>query len=50
MNFLNGSVASGGIDVPGLKATVPTSVALPVEGEAVTAGLRPEHIEIDLAQ
>ena len=48
MNFLSGKSVEGGVDIPGMKATVPSSVALPAAGNSVTAGLRPEHIEIDL--
>jgi lactose/L-arabinose transport system ATP-binding protein len=47
MNFLEGKAAAGGVEVAGLKTTVPTNVALPAAGTAVTIGLRPEHIEID---
>ena len=45
MNFLDGTVAEGGVEVPGLKATIPASVPLPKEGSKVTLGLRPEHID-----
>ena len=48
MNFLGGSAESGAVAVPGLKQTLQTGVALPQAGEAVTVGLRPEHVEIDL--
>ncbi len=48
MNFLGGTAESGGVAVPGLKQTLQTGVALPQAGEAVTVGLRPEHVEIDL--
>jgi len=49
MNFLAGEVAEGGVAVAGLKTTVATEIAVPSSGQAVTAGLRPEHIEIDLS-
>jgi len=49
MNFLAGTARDGGVEVPGLQATVPTSVALPGAGADVSLGLRPEHIEIDPA-
>jgi lactose/L-arabinose transport system ATP-binding protein len=48
MNFLEGTATDGGVEVPGLKTTIPTSVALPAAGEKITAGVRPEHIELDL--
>ncbi len=48
MNFLGASAESGGVAVPGLKQTIQTGVALPPAGEAMTVGLRPEHVEIDL--
>ena len=46
MNFLNGTVKGGQIDVPSLGQTVSVSVELPAEGTAVTLGLRPEHMEV----
>ncbi|MEL7344864.1 MAG: sn-glycerol-3-phosphate ABC transporter ATP-binding protein UgpC [Pseudomonadota bacterium] len=49
MNFLDGTVAEGGINVPSLKRTVTSSVSLPSGGSSVTVGLRPEHIELDLS-
>ncbi len=49
MNFLSGKIAADGVEVPGLKTTVSTEISLPAVGESVTAGLRPEHIEIDLS-
>ncbi|MYK31128.1 MAG: sn-glycerol-3-phosphate ABC transporter ATP-binding protein UgpC, partial [Boseongicola sp. SB0670_bin_30] len=48
MNFLGGSAESGGVLVPGLKQTLQAEVALPQSGEAVTVGLRPEHVDIYL--
>ncbi|WP_299962454.1 sn-glycerol-3-phosphate ABC transporter ATP-binding protein UgpC [uncultured Roseobacter sp.] len=46
MNFLNGTVAEGGVEVPGLGRTVPVDVTLPPVGTAVTLGVRPEHLEV----
>ncbi|MEM9342936.1 MAG: sn-glycerol-3-phosphate ABC transporter ATP-binding protein UgpC [Pseudomonadota bacterium] len=46
MNFLDGTVAAGGVEVPALGQTVPMSVALPSEGTPVTFGIRPEHLTI----
>ena len=48
MNFLGAKAGDGGVEVPGLKTTIPTSQALPGSGTSMSAGLRPEHIEIDL--
>ncbi len=47
MNFLKGSAGDGAVEVPGLKRSVPTGVALPAAGQAVSVGLRPEHLTID---
>ena len=47
MNFLEGAVSGGVVDVPGLRATIPVSVTLPPDGAAVSFGIRPEHLEID---
>ena len=49
MNFLDAKVSNGSIEVPGLQATVPSDATLPSDGTAITAGLRPEHAEIDLS-
>ncbi len=46
MNFLNGTVGSGGVEVPALRATVPVAARLPAAGTAVTLGVRPEHLAI----
>ena len=48
MNFLDGTVAEGGIEVASLNRTVSPSVTLPSTGSSVTVGIRPEHIELDL--
>jgi lactose/L-arabinose transport system ATP-binding protein len=45
MNFLDASFSEDGVVIPALKMTVPSSIN--ATGKAVTAGLRPEHIEID---
>jgi len=47
MNFLDGVVQGGKIDVPGLQQAVSVPVTLPEEGTAVSLGLRPEHLVID---
>ena len=49
MNFLAGTVADGGVEVPGLGAAVRPPVRLPPPGAAVSLGLRPEHLAIDPA-
>ncbi len=49
MNFLNGTVKGGKIDVPALGQSVETTVTLPAEGTAVTMGVRPEHIIVEQA-
>jgi len=47
MNFLDGTSADKGVEVPALKSTVTSTVGLPAPGTALTLGVRPEHIEID---
>ena len=47
MNFLDGTVAAGGVDVPALRETVNPGASLPSEGTRVSLGLRPEHLAID---
>ncbi|WP_380056815.1 ABC transporter ATP-binding protein [Falsihalocynthiibacter sp. SS001] len=47
MNFCDGTVSDGGVDVPGLGMTVRAGVALPAAGTAVTVGIRPNHISVD---
>jgi ABC-type sugar transport system ATPase subunit len=44
MNFLEGRVAAGGVEIPGL-GTLTVPVELPGVGSAVSVGIRPEHIE-----
>ena len=50
MNFLDGVVKGGGVDVPALGRVVETTAALPAEGTAVTIGIRPEHIDVSIGQ
>ena len=50
MNFLDGTVAEGGVDVPALGRTIAVDAALPARGTAVTIGLRPEHLEVSRGQ
>ncbi len=47
MNFMNGTVGNGEIEVPNLGQSVATPIAPAYNGHAVTFGLRPEHITID---
>ena len=47
MNFLKGTMGKGKADVPGLGNSIKTSVKA-AEGQAILAGLRPEHLIIDL--
>ena len=50
MNFLNGTVVSGGVKVPALgDAVLETDVQLPAESNVVTVGLRPQHLEVSAA-
>jgi lactose/L-arabinose transport system ATP-binding protein len=47
MNFVNGVAEKGAVRVPALsEAVIPTSVALPAEGAAVTVGIRPQDMEL----
>jgi lactose/L-arabinose transport system ATP-binding protein len=50
MNFLDGTVADGGVEVPALGRTIAVDAALPAKGAAVTIGLRPEHLEVTRGQ
>ncbi len=49
MNFMNGTVVDGGVEVPTLKQVIPADLAAAHKGHAVSAGLRPEHLLIDPA-
>ncbi|MFK7868432.1 MAG: ABC transporter ATP-binding protein [Roseobacter sp.] len=46
MNFLEGTVGAGGVEVPALGRVVAVSVQLPAAGTKVTLGIRPEHLEV----
>ncbi|WP_298836919.1 ABC transporter ATP-binding protein [uncultured Roseobacter sp.] len=50
MNFLQGTVVEGGVEVPGLGRTVAVEATLPAAGTAVTLGIRPEHLEVQIGQ
>ncbi|WP_299678286.1 sn-glycerol-3-phosphate ABC transporter ATP-binding protein UgpC [uncultured Roseobacter sp.] len=50
MNFLNGTVVEGGVEVPGLGRTVAVEASLPAAGTSVILGIRPEHIEVQMGQ
>ncbi|NNK16222.1 MAG: sn-glycerol-3-phosphate ABC transporter ATP-binding protein UgpC [Sulfitobacter sp.] len=47
MNFLDATAGEEGVSIPSLKMTVPSPSG--ATGKAITAGLRPEHLEIDPA-
>jgi lactose/L-arabinose transport system ATP-binding protein len=49
MNFLDGTITETGVEIMGLKQTVPTGLAAGHTGRRVTVGLRPEHLMIDPA-
>lgn len=47
MNFVAGIAEAGGVRVPALSnSVIPTSVALPSPGSAVTVGIRPQDMEL----
>lgn len=49
MNFIEGTVAAGGVMAPALGPNVvPTSTPLPAIGETVTIGLRPQYLTLSL--
>ncbi len=47
MNFMNGIVVDGGVEIPALGTTISADLSSAFMGHAVSAGLRPEHLEID---
>jgi lactose/L-arabinose transport system ATP-binding protein len=49
MNFLEGRIRGGQVEVPALRRSLALPVALPPEGTAVHLGLRPEHLTLDPA-
>ncbi|RFU12101.1 TOBE domain-containing protein, partial [Rhodobacteraceae bacterium W635] len=49
MNFVEGTVEDGGIDVPAFGRRVAPPVTLPATGSRVIVGLRPEHASLDPA-
>ncbi|SEW37871.1 carbohydrate ABC transporter ATP-binding protein, CUT1 family [Cognatiyoonia koreensis] len=49
MNFVQGTVGEGSIDIPGIGQSVPATIATAYKGRKVSAGLRPEHLVIDPA-
>src|SRR6056297_936210 len=46
MNFLEGRVTGGAVEVPALQRSLPLGIALPADGTKVTVGLRPEHLTL----
>jgi lactose/L-arabinose transport system ATP-binding protein len=49
MNFLDGRVKGGQVEVPALARSLTLPVRMPAEGTAVHLGLRPEHLTLDRA-
>ncbi len=49
MNFLAATVKGGQVDAPGLGTRFAPPVRLPAEGTAVSLGLRPQHLGLDMA-
>ena len=47
MNFLTGSVANGGVHVPGMRASFDDVIAPAYNGKTVTVGMRAEHLTVD---
>ena len=47
MNFLDGVVRGGQVEVPALKRSLALPVVMPADGTAVHLGLRPEHLTLD---
>jgi len=47
MNFMEGQVRDGAIEVPSLARPVPVAADFAPEGSEVTVGLRPEHLTLD---
>ena len=49
MNFIEGRVGNGAVEIPSMGRSVALPVALPEEGTGVTVGLRPEFLSVDPA-
>ncbi|MHA3914839.1 ABC transporter ATP-binding protein [Halovulum sp. GXIMD14793] len=47
MNFLDGTVRDGAVEVPALQTSISLPVQMPSDGTEVCLGLRPEHLTID---
>ena len=47
MNFFDGTVTNGAVDIPGLQSSVTPPVTMPADGTPVILGVRPEHLLID---
>ena len=47
MNFLDGTVANGTLEILGLQASVTPPVTMPADGTPLILGVRPEHLLID---
>jgi lactose/L-arabinose transport system ATP-binding protein len=48
MNFLNGVATADGAEIPALRSSYKLNLNVPTAGTAVSMGIRPEHIEVDL--
>ena len=46
MNFLEGSISGGEVEIPALRTRMALELGLPEDGGAVQLGLRPEHLTI----
>jgi len=49
MNFLEGQVKGGAVEVPALRRSLALPVRLPADGTKVHLGVRPEHLALDPA-
>ena len=49
MNFLDGLVQNGKIDIPALKNSLVPGITMPADGTRVSVGLRPEHATVNPA-
>ncbi len=47
MNFFNARIADGLVDIPAFGRKVAINTSLPHDGQAITIGIRPEHLRVD---
>jgi lactose/L-arabinose transport system ATP-binding protein len=50
MNFINGEIKGGKIELPGMSTTIDPDVTSTLQGSAVTVGIRPQHLSIEANQ